>query len=245
MRPPAIAVCSTDLAIVAVVQLRQDRADQAGLVDGSAQIAPSAFFTRAEPQHGPVKAVFRKVVLAGPLVLEILLGLPALDLIERRLGDINVTPLNEFAHLPEEEREQQRANVRAVHVGIGHDDDLVVAQLVRVEIVPPDAGAQRRDQRADFLAGQHLVEARALDVQDLAAQRQHRLILAVAALLGRAAGRIALDQEEFGQRRVPLLAVGELAGQVGDIERALAAGEFARLAGGFAGRGGLRDLCRQ
>ena len=35
---------------------------------------------------------------------------------------------------------------------------------------------------------QHLVEARALDVEDLAAQRQHRLEFAVAALLGGAAG---------------------------------------------------------
>ena len=35
---------------------------------------------------------------------------------------------------------------------------------------------------------QHLVEARALDVEDLAAQRQDRLEFAVAALLGRAAG---------------------------------------------------------
>ena len=44
---------------------------------------------------------------------------------------------------------------------------------------------------------QHLVEARALDVQDLASQRQDRLVLAVAALLGRAAGGIALDDEEL------------------------------------------------
>ena len=237
-----MAVCSTAVAVVAVVQLRQDGADQARLVDGSAQIAASALLARAEPQHRPVEAVFGQVVLARPLVLEILLGLAALDLIERRLGDIDVAALNQFAHLPEEEREQQRADVRAVDVGVRHDDDLVVAQLVRVEVVPPDAGAERRDQRADLLAGQHLVEARPLDVQDLAAQRQHGLIFAVAALLGRAAGRIALDQEQFGERGVALLAIGELAGQVGDIERALAAGEFARLAGRFARRGGFRHL---
>jgi hypothetical protein len=89
---------------------------------------------------------------------------------------------------------------------------------------------------------QHLVEARALDVEDLAAQRQHRLEFAVAALLGGAAGRVALDDEEFGLGRIALLAVGELAGQRGDVERALAAGQFARLAGGFARGGGLDDL---
>ena len=38
----------------------------------------------------------------------------------------------------------------AVDIGVGHDDDLVVAQLVGVEFLAADAGAQRRDQRARF-----------------------------------------------------------------------------------------------
>jgi hypothetical protein len=57
----------------------------------------------------------------------------------------------------------------------------------------------------------------------------------VAALLCRAAGGIALHQEEFGLGRVALLAVGEFSGQGGDVERALAPGEFAGLARRFAG----------
>jgi hypothetical protein len=65
---------------------------------------------------------------------------------------------------------------------------------------------------------------------------------AVAALLGRAAGRIALDDEEFGLGGVALLAIGQLAGQRGDVERALAPRQFARLARGLAGGGGLDDL---
>ena len=44
---------------------------------------------------------------------------------------------------------------------------------------------------------QHLVEARPLDVEDLAAQGQHSLVLAVARLLGRTAGRVAFDQEDL------------------------------------------------
>jgi hypothetical protein len=47
-----------------------------------------------------------------------------------------------------------------------------------------DAGAQRGDQREDFVAGQQLFVARFFHVQDLAAQRQDGLELAVAALLG-------------------------------------------------------------
>ena len=135
-----------------------------------------------------------------------------------------------WPHLAEEEGEQQRADVRAVDVRVGHDDDLVVAELVDVEVVAPDAGAERGDQRADLLGRQHLVEAGALDVEDFAAQRQHRLELAVAALFGRAAGRVALDDEDLGLGRIALLAVGELARQARDVERALAPGQLARLA---------------
>src|SRR5262249_2462988 len=92
------------------------------------------------------------------------------------------------------------------------------------------------DERADFLAGEHLVHARALDVEDFAAQRQHRLERAIAALLGRAAGAVALDDEQFRFRGVALLAIGEFAGQRRHIERALPARELARLARGLPRR---------
>ena len=153
------------------------------------------------------------------LVLDVLRALAARDLVERRLGDVEVAALDQLRHLPEEEGQQQRADMGAVDVGVGHDDDLVIAQLVDVELVLADAGAERRDQRADHLGAEHAVEAGALDIEDLAAQRQDRLVLARAPALGRAAGRIALDDEDLGLGRVLLLAVGELAGQRGDVER--------------------------
>src|SRR6202011_5709412 len=100
-----------------------------------------------------------------------------------------------------------------------------------------DAGAERLDQGADLGRGQHLVEAGTLDIEDLALQRQDRLEAAVAALLGRAAGAVALNDEQFAVRRVALLAVGQLARQVGEVERALAPGQVARLARRLARRG--------
>ena len=90
--------------------------------------------------------------------------------------------------------------------------------------------------------GQRLVEARLLHVQDLAAQGQDGLERAVAALLGRAAGGVALDQVQLALLGVALLALGELAGQARAVERALAAGEVARLARGLAGARGVEDL---
>jgi len=66
--------------------------------------------------------------------------------------------------------------MRAVDIGVGHDDDLVVAQFLDIEFVAANAGAERGDQRADFLAAQHAVETGAFDIEDFALQRQDGLI---------------------------------------------------------------------
>ena len=58
-------------------------------------------------------------------------------------------------------------------------------------------GPDRGDQRLDLVVLQDLVDPALLDVDDLAAQRQHRLRVAVAGLLRRAACRIALHDEQL------------------------------------------------
>ena len=123
----------------------------------------------------------------------------------------------------------------SVHVGVGHDDDLAVAQAGDVEIVLADAGTERGDHGADFFVPQHLVVAGFLHVQDLAPQRQDRLIAPVASALGGAAGRFALDQEQLAALRIALLAVGQLSGQAAGIHRALATRQIAGFASRFAG----------
>jgi hypothetical protein len=183
-------------------------------------------------------------------VLEVQLFLAGLDLVQRRLGDVDVAALDQLGHLAVEEGQQQGADVRAVHVGVGHDDDAVVAQLVDVEVVaalpvrrwPCRCRCPGGDQREDFVAGQQLFVAGFFHVQDLAAQGQDGLEFAVAALLGRAAGGVTLDDVDFAHRRVFFLAVGQFAGQAHAVEHAFAAGHFAGLAGGFAGAGGFDDL---
>ena len=158
-----------------------------------------------------------------------------------------MTRRDQLRHLPEEEGQQQRADVRAVDVGVGHQHDAAVAQFGEVEpallrLAAADPGAERGDQRADLGRAQHAVEPRALDVQDLALQRQDRLELAVAALLGRAARAVALDDEDLGARRVAFLAVGELARQARDVEHALASRELAGATRRLAGGGGVEHL---
>ena len=144
-------------------------------------------------------------------------------------------------HVAEEERQEQRPDVGAVHVGIRHEDDLVVPELPEVELVRADAGAQRRDQEPDFLVGQHLVVARLLGVDDLAPERQDRLDPPVAALLRRAAGRVALHEEDLPHRGIALGALRQLPGQVVAVE-ALLARELARLARRLARLRGVHAL---
>ena len=148
------------------------------------------------------------------LVADVAVHLAALHAIQRRLRDVDVAALDQLLHVAEEKREQQRADVAAVHVGVGHQDDFVIAQLAGVEIVFADAGAERGDDGANFFVAEHLVVAGFFDVQDLALERQDGLVAAVAALLGGAAGRFALDHEHFAARRIALLAIGQLARQV-------------------------------
>ncbi len=119
----------------------------------------------------------------------------------------------------------------AVDVRVGHADDLVVPELGLVEVLV-HAGAKGGDHGLDLGVGEDLVEPRLFDVENLAAQGQDRLKITVPAELGAAAGGIAFDDEQLAQRRVLLLAVGELAGQSGRVKGRLAARELP----GFASR---------
>ena len=101
-------------------------------------------------QTGAFDGVADQVGVERRVVLQVQLVLALLDLVQRRQADVDVAALDQLRHLPVEEGEQQGADVRAVDVGVGHQDDAVVAQLVRVVLVLADAGAERGDQRADF-----------------------------------------------------------------------------------------------
>ena len=100
----------------------------------------------------------------------------------------------------------------AVRVGVGEDDDAAVAQLRQLEALA-DAAAERGHEIRQLLVLEHLRERRALGVQHLAAKRQDRLARAVASLLGRPAGRVALDDEDLAFLAAGHRAVAELARQ--------------------------------
>jgi uncharacterized membrane protein len=136
-----------------LVATRYLRARSSSAAPSSGGRARCAFGGRAVGQHhGAVEGHLQQEGVELVAVLQVALVLAVLDLVQRRLRDVDVAALHQHRHLPVEEGQQQRADVRAVHVGVGHDDDAVVAQLVDVEVVavPADAGAQRGDQRDDL-----------------------------------------------------------------------------------------------
>ncbi len=109
-------------------------------------------------------------------VFQVELFFAGFDLVQRRLRDVDVAALDQLGHLAVEEGEQQGADVRAVNVGVGHDDDAVVAQLGDVEVVVAggaagfaDAGAERSDERQNLVAGQQFFVTCFFNVQNLAA----------------------------------------------------------------------------
>ena len=150
--------------------------------------------------------------------------------------------LDQLGHLPVEEGKQQGADVRTVHVRVGHDDDAVIAQLVGVVLILADAGAQHGDQGGDFLRGDELFKTGFFHVQNLALERQDRLELAISSLLGRASRRVAFDQIKLGQGGIFFLTIGQLARQAHAVQHALAARQVTRFARRFAGTGGINDL---
>ena len=94
------------------------------------------------------------------------------------------------------QREQQRCDVLTVDVGVGHEHDLVIAQLGDVELVV-DARAERGDDRLDFGVLEDAIDTRLLDVDDLSAKREDRLVHRVSAGLGRAACGVALHDVDL------------------------------------------------
>ena len=125
-----------DGAGIARMQRIEGGPDAQRFVDDGAQIGAGPLLTVAEDESGALEPGFDEIVLERLVVLEILLGGAALDLVERRLGDEEMAALDDLRHLAVEEGEQQRADMGAVDIGVGHDDDLVIAKFVDVESAP-------------------------------------------------------------------------------------------------------------
>ena len=108
--------------------------------------------------------------------------------------------------MAEQEGEDERFNVAAVHIGVTHDDNLVVAELGEVECTlvffRSHGHPEGRVDVLDLFVVEDFVVHGLLHIQDLASEGHDGLEHAVASLLGGSACRITLDEEEFAQCRV-------------------------------------------
>src|SRR5439155_16243879 len=122
--------------------------------------------------------------------------------------------------------------MRAIHVCICHDDDPAVTQLGDIE-APfvltiailfrfTDARSDGGDHRPNLVVFEKLVLARFLDIDELAADRQNRLITPIAPLLGGAASRITFYDIKFGQFRIAFGTIRQFPRQSAASESAFA-----------------------
>jgi hypothetical protein len=121
--------------------------------------------------------------------------------------------------------------VAAVDIGVGEDDDLVIAGLLGGELLA-DTTTDGGDQRLHLDVLEHLVETGSFDVEDLAADGQDRLDARVTRVDGGTAGGVTLDDEQLALVGVAAAAVLQLVGHARTSQRCLAADRVAGVLGG-------------
>ena len=85
----------------------------------------------------------------------------------------------------------------SVHIGIGHDDDFVVAQFIQIELLPY-SGTDSHNQTFEFIRFDDLVYPGSFSIEDFAEERENRLEFAVTAVFGRPSRRISLNYKQLG-----------------------------------------------
>ena len=113
----------------------------------------------------------------------------------------------------------------AVHIGIGHADDAVVAKFGFV-ILGVDSAAECGYHGFDFFVFQNSVKRCLFNVQNLAAKGKYRLETSVSTLLCTAACRVSFDEIYFAVSRVFVGAVRKFAGKSRAFECALSSCAF-------------------
>ena len=138
--------------------------------------------------------------------------------IKWRRSDIEVAFLYNPWHKTIEECHDKRVDVRAIDIGVGHDDNLIVAQFVDIGFFIvftfyAKAHANTLDDVHYRLCFKHLMPLHFFYIEDFTLKRKDGLRVAVASLFGRATGRIALDEENLRGFWVFIRAIGKFSWQ--------------------------------
>ena len=168
-------------------------------------------------------------LLKDAVLLELGVGkvglLFAVDLVERRLGDIHVTLVDKCGHQAVEHGEHERTDVITVDVGVRTDDDLVPVEVVQVKgtkvldalVFDLHAAAQHAHEVHDDVG---LKDARVVlfqAVEDLTADGHNALELGIARGANGACCRVALYDVDLATVLVLGAAVDELLHAVGHV----------------------------
>ena len=184
-------------------------------------------------------------LLEDAVLLELGVGkvglLFAVDLVERRLGDIHVALVDKRWHQAVEHGEYERADVVAIDVGIRTDDDLVPVEVVQVKgtevldafVFDFHTAAQHTHEVHDDVG---LKDARIVllqAVEDLTADGHNALELGIARGANGARCRVALYDVDLATALVLGAAVDEFLHAVGHVSLLLQVGldALARLLG--------------
>src|SRR5690606_4274230 len=108
--------------------------------------------------------------------------------------------------------QQQSPDVTSIDVGVRHQDDLVISNLIDFESpLVGDSATECRYQGRNCLRGKHSIKACSLDVQDLSAQRKDCLKVSISPLLCAATCRVTLHDVQFTDRRILALTIRQFA----------------------------------
>ena len=119
-----------------------------------------------------------------------------LHAMQRRNRSVHATRFNQRTHVTVEQGQQQGTNVGAVHVRIGHHNDLAVASRVQVKGTTR-ARTDHLNQRRALSIREHISHRSTLSVQDLTANRQQSLIRGRTRQTRRAQRRVTLHNEQL------------------------------------------------
>src|SRR5699024_3915216 len=88
------------------------------------------------------------------------------NLIQRWLGDINISCINDRTHVSVKQCQQQGSNMRTIDIGIGHDDNFVISSFRNIEVFSKTSTHSCKEG-SDFFVSQNLVHRGLFNVQNL------------------------------------------------------------------------------
>ena len=127
-----------------------------------------------------------------------------------------------------------------VDIGIGHDDNLVVAQLLQIYgfriFLRSNRNSQGLKDHLDFFTFKYPMHHGFLHVQNLSAQRQNRLKTPVPSLFSRSTRRVSLYQKNLTLCRIVIRTVSQLTRQSGSAQYRFTLYQLPGFPGSMTGR---------